>query len=190
MRSFKASGREQASRERRNTKFARRRGLPKLEWLEERVLLSEVWHPTLTNPADVENGPIAPLGGQLISLYEAFQGGETSSTGLSEQFPLDQFQGDSVLVDLTAYTDFQGFKTALDNLGMQIVDTNQTNGLVDGYLPINELPTAAQLPQTLSGQPAYKPEVSGTIGAAVNEADYSTFADQTGLTGARATQRR
>ncbi|HKM56873.1 MAG TPA: hypothetical protein VJY33_25935, partial [Isosphaeraceae bacterium] len=184
MRSFKANGREQGPRERRTTKLARRRGLLKLEWLEERVLLSDVWHPTSTNLADVENGPMANLGGPLISLYEAFQGAETSSVALAKQFPLDEFQGDSVLVGLTAHTDFQGFETSLGNLGMQIVDTNPTDGLVDGYLPINELPAAAQLPQTLSGQVDMKSEV---FGAAINEADYSTYANvasqQTGLTG-------
>ena len=189
MRSFKANGREQGSRERRNIKHARRRGLLNLEWLlEDRVLLSDVWHPTSTNLADVENGPMANLGGPLINLYEAFQGGQTNSSALAKQFPLDQFQGDSVLVGLTAYTDFQGFKTSLGNLGMQIVDTNPTDGLVDGYLPINELPAAAQLPQTLSGQADLKSE---TFGAAINEADYSTFANvaskQTGLTGAGVT---
>ena len=81
MGSFKANGREQGSRERRNIKHARRRGLLNLEWLlEERVLLSVVWHPTSTNLADVENGPMANLGGQLINLYEAFQGGQTNSS--------------------------------------------------------------------------------------------------------------
>src|SRR5271157_2394160 len=191
MGSFKANGREQGSREHRTTKLARRRGLLMLEWLlEERVLLSTVarWQPTSPNLADVENGPMANLGGQLISLYEAFQGGESSSVALASQFPLDQFQGDSVLVGLTAYTDFQAFKTSLGNLGMQIVDTNPTDGLVDGYLPINELPTAAQLPQTLSGQLDLKSE---TFGAAINEADYSTYANvasqHTGLTGAGVT---
>ena len=189
MGSFKANGREQGSRERRNIKHARRRGLLNLEWLlEERVLLSVVWHPTSTNLADVENGPMANLGGQAISLYKAFQGGQTNSSALAKQFPLDQFQGDSVLMGLTAYTDFQGFKTSLSNLGMQIVDTNPTDGLVDGWLPINELPTAAQLPQTLSGQPDMR---DVTYQAAINEADYSTFANvaskNTGLTGAGVT---
>ena len=78
--------------------------------------------------------------------------------------------------------------TSLSNLGMQIVDTNPTDGLVDGWLPINELPTAAQLPQTLSGQADLK---AVTYGAAINEADYSTFANvasqQTGVTGAGVT---
>ncbi len=189
MGSFKANGREQGSRERRNIKHARRRGLLNLEWLlEERVLLSVVWHPTSTNLADVENGPMANLGDQAISLYEAFQGGQTNCSALAKQFPLDQFQGDSVLMGLTASTDFQGFETSLSNLGMQIVDTNPTDGLVDGWLPINELPTAAQLPQTLSAQADYKSEV---FGAAINEADYSTFANvasqQNGLTGAGVT---
>ena len=184
MGSFKANGREQSTRVRRNSKLARRRDRLKLEWLEERVMLSDVWHPTSTNLADVQNGPMANVGGQLISLYEAFEKGSNSSGSLAKQFPLDQFNGNSVLVDLTSYTNFQGFKTSLGNLGMQIVDTNPADGLVDGYLPINELPAAAELPETLSGQPAYKPELAG---AAINEANFSTFANvastQTGLNG-------
>ena len=138
------------------------------------MLLSDVWHPTSTNLANVQNGPMANLGAQPINLYEAFQGGVTSSSALAKQFPLDQFKGDSVLVGLNADTNFQAFKTSLVNLGMQIIDTNATDGLVDGYLPINELPAAAQLPQTLSGQLDLK-QVS--YQAAINEANYSTFAN-------------
>ncbi len=65
MGSFKANGRKLGSRERRNVKLARRRGELKLEWLEERTLLSTLvhWHPTSTNLADVQNGPMANLGG-------------------------------------------------------------------------------------------------------------------------------
>src|SRR5208337_1078952 len=83
----------------------------------------------------------------------------------------DHFQRASVLMGLTAYSDFQGFETSLSNLGMQIVDTNPTDGLIDGWLPINELPAAAQLPQTMSGQPDMR---DVTYQAAINEADYST----------------
>ena len=94
-----------------------------------------------------------------------------------------------MLVGLTAETDFSGFETSLTNLGMQIVDSSQTYGLVDGWLPINELPAAAELPQTRSGQPDY--QTGRSTGAAINEADYSTFANvasqQTGLTGAGVT---
>ena len=80
MGSFKTNGREQGPKGRRTAKPGKRRGFPRLEVLEERQLLSggTPWHPTSTNLADVQNGPMANLGSQLINLYEAFQGGPTS----------------------------------------------------------------------------------------------------------------
>jgi hypothetical protein len=173
MGSFKTSVKEQKPKRLRR---ARRQGFPRLELLEERRLLSNgpTWHPTTTNLADVQNGPMANLGGQLISLYETFRGGETDPRALAHSFPLMQFQGDSVDVGLTAWTDFATFKSNLANMGMELIDYKPRYDGVDGWLPINELPTAAELPQILSGQPNLKPV---TYGAAINEADYSTFAN-------------
>jgi hypothetical protein len=190
MGSFKSNGRELGPKGRRAARLGKRRGSLSLEVLEERQLLSgnPNWHPTTTNLADAQNGPMAPFGGQLISLYEAFERGTTSSSALSKEFPLIQIKNDSVLVGLTASTDFQGFANSLKNLGMQVVDGSPIYGLVDGWLPISALPAAAELPQTLYGSPDYLPYNNN---AAINEAVYSTFANvaaqQTGLTGAGVT---
>ena len=68
-----------------------------------------------------------------------------AAAALAKQFPLDQFKGDSVLVGLNAWTGICcQFKRSLVNMGMQVVDTNATDGLVDGYLPISQLPAAAR----------------------------------------------
>ena len=61
--------------------------------------------------------------------------------------------------------------------------TRPTTWSTAGY-PSAQLPAAAELPQTLYGSPDYQPLLNG---AAINEADYSTYANvasqQTGLTG-------
>ena len=56
----------------------------------------------------------------------------------------------------------------LTDVGMQITATSSYYGLVDGFAPINELPTIAELPQTLSGQADYYPIVyAGVSGRSV-----------------------
>ena len=78
MGSFKANGREQGPNRRRSTKSAKRRNFPRLEWLEDRQLLSG-GNPCGSRPrpnlADVQNGPMANLGGELINVYETFHYG-------------------------------------------------------------------------------------------------------------------
>ncbi len=52
---------------------------------------------------------------------------------------------------------FSQFLTQLTDAGMQITDSSAAYDLVEGYVPINELPTIAELPQTWSGQIAITP---------------------------------
>ena len=84
MGSFKANGREQGPNRRRAQKQTKRRNFPRLEWLENRTLLdgggNPVWKPSSTNLADVQNGPMANLGGDLINVYETYihSGGNAS----------------------------------------------------------------------------------------------------------------
>ena len=72
---------------------------------------------------------------------------------------------------------------------MQIVDSSATYGLVDGWMPVS----AAAHGRPASRRPGAASRTSSrvTFGAAINEANYSTFADvasQTnGLTGAGVT---
>src|SRR5271157_331110 len=123
MGSFMAYGREQGTRERRN-KLARRRGLLQLEWLlEERVLLSTAtrFQPTTTNLADVQNGPMANLGQQMIGVYQSFVNSGGQASQLATQFPYLSFQGNMVLAGFQEYgTNFSQFQTDLQNLGMQV----------------------------------------------------------------------
>ena len=62
---------------------------------------------------------------------------------------------------------------------MQVTNASSSYGLVDGYAPISALPTIAEMPQTMSGQPLYKPKPSAPEyqGIAYNEAETSMFAD-------------
>ena len=161
MGSFKANGGEQGPNRRRNSKKSKRRGFPKLEWLEERHLLSggSGWHPTSTNLADAQNGPMANLGTDLVKVYSQFQSGHGDTAKLAAAFPYLEFQNDSVFVGMSSYKDFSTFQTELNNLGMRATDSSTTYGLVEGWLPISQLPTAAELPETMSGYAVVRPEV-------------------------------
>ena len=72
--------------------------------------------------------------------------------------------------------DFSQFLTQLTDVGMQITTSSSYYGLVDGYAPINELPTIAELSQTQSGQVEYDADLRGQEyqGVAYNEAETST----------------
>src|SRR5437588_12125496 len=96
MGSFKANGREQGPNRRRDQKQAKRRNSLRLEWLENRVLLdgggNPLWKPTSSNLADVQKGPMANLGADLINVYETYihSGGDASK--LPAEFPLPEFK--------------------------------------------------------------------------------------------------
>ena len=91
MGSFKGKGRHQGRDLRRGTKN-RRLGFLKLEFLEERVLLATTpWLPTSSNLADVQNGPMANAGQDLINIYQASLSGGTST--LASQFSDDRVPG-------------------------------------------------------------------------------------------------
>ncbi|MFO0954056.1 MAG: S8 family serine peptidase [Isosphaeraceae bacterium] len=184
MGSFKANGREQGPNRRRNSKPARRREFLNLESLESRQLLDSgggstfvpLWKPTSTDIRDARNGPMANMGSNLISVYQTLQ--QTGSAAqVAAKFPAFQFKNDKILVGLTAYKEFDQFQASLRNLGMEVMSANPTYGLVEGWLPIGQLPTAAQLPQTLSGSPRIRPFVEFQ-GAADNQAANSMFAPQ------------
>src|SRR5271165_2452740 len=97
MGSFKGYGRPEESSRRRNEKTPKRKGHPRIEFLEDRRLLSgggntdtaipaPLWTPTDTNLFDVHNGPMANLGGQLISIYQSYVDG-VNTTQIASQNP-------------------------------------------------------------------------------------------------------
>jgi large repetitive protein len=193
-----------------------------VEFLEDRHLLAVAvmgpsnipapyWTPTDSNLYDAQNGPMANLGPDFVSIYQAYETGLASSTpsvtstpaavstrvadGLAARFPSIQFNDGLVGIDVNSLGgDFNQFVSTLQSLGMQVTASSSTYGIAEGWVPIAELPTIAQLPQTEAGSPMYVPiahAFQGFQGAAYNEGETSLMADaarsQYGLTGAGVT---
>jgi len=96
-----------------------------------------------SNISDVKNGPMAKAGQELINLYldyQAFVDGGGQGTFRSARAPGLQVVGTSVRVDVKGAT-----ASALTSLGMKI-EANHS-GIIEGLLPIAQLPSAAQLSQ-------------------------------------------
>ena len=189
---FKADSREQGPSGRRNKKQVRRQNALRLEMLESRTLLSQAnpyYHPTTTNLADAEHGPMANLGVDLVNIYQKFEKGQANTAALHATYPEYEFQGNSVLVELSANGSYAQLLAQVKNLGMQVTASSSTYQLIDGWLPINDLPTVAELPQLESGSPVTIPYSSA--GKAINEAGYTMQANlvtqNDGLTGTGAT---
>ncbi len=196
MGSFKSNDRNKRSNGRQGDKSRKRRGSPHIESLEDRVLLSTTWHPTNSNLADPVHGPMANEGVALINVYQAFLKNGGNTTTLATQFPYLEFNNGMVGVDLKATGDFNAFQNTLKNLGMQITATNTTDALVEGFVPVAELPTIAASSTSLEGSAIIKPTLgSGPSpaskvpyqGSAFDEGLQSLNADtlraQTGLDG-------
>ena len=191
MASFKGYDREDGQERRQGKRKARRNGIPKIEFLERRQLLSgsnnplpaPLWTPSDPgNLLDAQNGPMANLSASSVNIYAAYvnSGGNTSQ--LAAEFPTIQFQNG--MVDLQVKSlggDFSQFENSLTSLGLQVTTASSYYGVVDGFAPINELPSIAKLAQTMSGQPIYKENLSAAPaefqGEAYNEAETSMFAD-------------
>ncbi len=107
------------------------------------------------------NSPMAKLGNDLINLYQSFVTDPSGSSTIAAKFPSMMFKGDKVALDVQTKANVNTFATELTNLGMDITNKSATYGTVSGYFPINQLRTLASLPDTLSGQPAYKPVANG-----------------------------
>jgi hypothetical protein len=190
MASFKAFGRKKGPKGGQGQRNQRRFGRPNLELLESRRMLSQmgppvqpspvpVYTPTDTNLFDAQHGPMATLGVSLVNIYQAFiqSGGNTSL--LTTQFPTVSFQNGMVGVQLkTNSSDFSNFVTQLTDLGVNVATTSSYYGVVEGYAPINALPTIAAMPLLQSGMAQYKPIAQSEYqGIAYNEAETSLFAD-------------
>ncbi len=184
MGSFKGKGRD------RNQGRAPRRGVRGrrfdvdallMESLEVRVLpASALWHPTTTNLADVQNGPMANAGQDLIDVYQAYTNGDT--THIATKFPNIEFQSSQssmvgVDINWNGSGSYTSYVASLKNLGMQVTAMTGTNyGIVEGFLPVSQLPTVAEEPQTADLHPIYAPHVSYQ-GVANNEGDAALKAD-------------
>jgi hypothetical protein len=91
---------------------------------------------------------------QLQALYNAYQSAGGGSTAPSE--PGLQISGSSVEVSIKV-SQGTAFDTALADLqkdGMQVSSSSSTYNLIDGLLPISELPAAAQVATGVAAAPA------------------------------------
>jgi hypothetical protein len=189
MGSFKRNGQSQGPNRRRNKSAAKRQGFLGIEALESRRLLTggggasgtlaPLWTPTSTNLLDAQNGPMANLGVQIVDIYKAYVDGNGNTAALASEFPGVEFQNGEVGVQLKSLGgDFSQFVSQLTDVGMNVTASSASYGLVDGYVPVNELPTIAEMNQTQSGQANYYPIASSEYqGVAYNEAETSTFSD-------------
>ncbi len=188
MASFKGYDREDGQKRRQGQRKARRNGIPRIEFLEMRQLLTggpsvlpaPLWTPSdPRNLLDAQNGPMANLGAGTVDIYAAYvhNGGNTSQ--LAAEFPTVEFQNGMVGLQVKSLGgDFSSSRLQLTDAGMQITTASSYYGLVEGFAPINELPTIAELHQTMSGQINYKPTyLQEYQGIAYNEAETSMFAD-------------
>ena len=122
-------------------------------------------HPSAIAPTPSPNASgmlPANVGAPLQSLYAQYETYESSGghgpfspTGAN----LLVINGTDVGIQVkdTSTGDFNTLIAELQGDGMQILDSDSTYGLVEGMLPIAQLPTVAQLPQTLSITPMSNP---------------------------------
>jgi hypothetical protein len=116
-----------------------------------------------TTPVDIDevkNGPLAKAGQDLIEVYNQFTnsggGDDFALTGpLAERI---RIQGNSVGVDVSAGPgNMVSMVSTLEALGMQVTATDATTGKIEGFLPIAQLPAAAQNSDVLTIAPNYIP---------------------------------
>lgn len=111
---------------------------------------------TTTNPDDIQNGPLAKAGQDLITIYEEFQQQGAGTTFSSSEAGLVEIAGTSVGVDVhAAGGSFASVVSAMTALGMKVQAQDSSHGVVEGLLPIGALLSAAQNSQTLSITPIY-----------------------------------
>lgn len=115
---------------------------------------------TTTNVGDVQNGPLAKGGQNLVNLYVAYESyvqGGSSGTFTSSESTYIYIEGTSVKVDVRGTVSATALASQLTNMGMQVSGTDAASGTVEGFLPISQLVAVAQLSQVVSLSPVYKP---------------------------------
>jgi large repetitive protein len=195
------SRRKGAIKRRRNTRV-------QLESLESRMLLTNTppnYIPTTNVLTDIQHGPMANAGQDLITVYQNYQlyraNNQVGNFAASPQNTLKnfiKFSGDSVAVTVYAYGDFGAYLTAARNVGLQFTaqSVNAQYQIVEGLLPINQLPALAML-RTASplsgtdGMLAQAPPRASSQGIAPNQGEKALLADvaktQFGINGAGTT---
>ena len=146
----------------------RRTTPPALEGLEDRRLLAQIgWTATSTDPYDIQHGPLANLGQTLISIYKDFSANGTKANYAPVLSDVVQFRGNLVGVDVLGVkgTNLPAMGVALKQLGMQITSAWASNNLVEGFIPIGNLPKLAINGLVKSASPILVPVSHAAINA-------------------------
>ena len=179
MASFKGNGRDEASKRRAAENRRLRQGRPNLESLEQRRLLTGPWTPTSTDPYDVQHGPLANLGKDLITAYHDYVNYSISGSHVpftSSESSRIILKGTAAAIDIRGSGDITLYSQQLAALGMQVSAVNARTGTVTGYVPLQDLPAIAAQAQTIGGSAIFKP-ITYFQGTANNQADAAEFAD-------------
>jgi hypothetical protein len=102
----------------------------------------------------------ANVSGVLNAMYQSYL--KDSTIPVSDAPGSVRVEGSNVGVSIhgNGQGDFSAFVGTLQNLGMEVSATDATSWTVAGMLPISQLPTAAQTPQTMSITPSYIPKLN------------------------------
>ncbi|MBX6314631.1 MAG: S8 family serine peptidase, partial [Isosphaeraceae bacterium] len=164
MGSVKGNGRDRGPERRREARNPRHRTRPRMEILEGRTLLTGTappdWQKDLVDLTAVKSGPLAKAGQDLVSIYEEYQAFVQGGGGgqfTSQKAGIIRMQGNLVGIDARGRGDVGDYTTALQKLGMQVQAVDPVNRIVEGMLPIDQLPAAVALPNTVGIDPIYKP---------------------------------
>lgn len=112
---------------------------------------------TNTDVGDVQNGPLAKAGQQLIAIYQQF---EQNGSVTPAQSRLILISGSSVGVDIRTSGNVNALATQLTTMGMKVNAIDANTHTVEGMLPINQLLNVAQLSDTVSITPIFRPMLS------------------------------
>ena len=183
MGSDKRNGRDDRGKGR--GKFDPRRnriGLPGLEGLENRRLLA-TWQPTSQDIYDVQNGPMANLGANLVGIFREYNNYlQTGAQGVYTPAAAKTvvFRGTNVGVDVRGIGDFGTFQQSLQALGMNITGTSEAIKTVEGFIPVANLYRLATSAQ-INGASAILKPITKSQGVALNQAEQALKADQAKL---------
>ena len=169
----------------------RSKAVPGLEALEGRTLMAgpgdspPTFVPTSTNPLNVQHGPLARAGGELIQLYREYQ------TFLSSNRPIEQFQPSNTFlrvqnglvgVDVLVYGDVNAYSTAVaadQSIRLNVASKSQAFHSVEGFISIANLVNLANFKrvsgntvtlQTVGIAANVKP-ITLSVGAVANQAE-------------------
>ena len=179
MANFNDNGRGRGPR--RRSDDTRRRAIRlMMESLESRRLLTGTPTGANSNYSDIQHGPLANEGQDLIHIYEQYVNYEQGGANGTFHSTLDQFVNfsnhTSVGIDAHYTGDLTTYENSLKSLGMSVLATNSQAHIVEGYIPIASLPQLAGAAQTVSVSPVYTP-TAFSMGIAANQAAQTDFTD-------------